>query len=83
MKLRFILSAFVTLIALTGCYNKSTVPPMEPVEDGNDQSGNVEWYVIKIEDQRTLVVNPVPRDYSSTGGINEYYDAVWASNFHV
>lgn len=80
MKLRFILLIFVMLFTLTGCFNKPAVPPKDTVKKGNDPSENIEWYVIKREPQRVLVVNPIPEDLGSSGN-REFYDAVWVSNF--
>lgn len=40
----------------------------------------IEGYVVDIEDGRFLVVSPVPKDFSSMGGIKEFYDAIWFSN---
>ena len=40
----------------------------------------IEGYVVKIENERFLVVDPLPQDYSSTGGMREFFDAIWFSN---
>ena len=40
----------------------------------------IEGYILKIQDGKILVVNPTPKDYSSTGGAKEFYDAIWFSN---
>lgn len=37
-------------------------------------------YVVKKEGRQILVVNPVPQDFSSTGGVKEFYDAIWFSH---
>lgn len=81
MKLKFILLIFVALVALTGCSNNSPTNHPDESEEGGDGLGTVGWYVIKKENQKALVVNPIPKDYSATGGIEEFYDAVWVSNF--
>lgn len=39
----------------------------------------LEGYVVKKEGESILVVSSVPKDFSSTGGVKEYYDAIWAS----
>ncbi|QGQ94115.1 DUF3221 domain-containing protein [Paenibacillus psychroresistens] len=36
-------------------------------------------YVVKRDEKRVLIVNNIAKDYGSTGGIKEYYDAVWVS----
>lgn len=40
----------------------------------------IEGYVVKKVDGRILVVDPLPQDFSSTGGMKEYYNAIWFSN---
>lgn len=41
---------------------------------------NLEGYITKVENQRILVVSSNPKDFSSTGGVKEFYDAVWVTN---
>lgn len=41
---------------------------------------NIEGYVTKVENQRILVVSPKQQDFSATGGVKEFYSAVWVSN---
>jgi Protein of unknown function (DUF3221) len=40
----------------------------------------MEGYVVKIENGRILVVASKPKDFSSTGGLAEFYNAIWFSN---
>lgn len=40
----------------------------------------IEGYVVKKEGNRILVVDSVPKDFSSTGGVQEFYNAIWFSN---
>lgn len=40
---------------------------------------DIAGYVMKKEEEQILVVNPEPKDYSSTGGLKEGYDAIWVS----
>lgn len=39
----------------------------------------MEGYVTAIDGGRMLVVDPVPKDFSSTGGVSEFYEAIWFS----
>lgn len=41
---------------------------------------NITGYVVDNSDESVLIVSNQPDDYSSTGGIEEFYDAVIASN---
>lgn len=36
-------------------------------------------YVVKKEGGRILVVDSNPQDFSSTGGVEEFYNAIWFS----
>ena len=38
------------------------------------------YYVMNKKDNRILVVSTEKKDFSSTGGVKEYYDATWLSN---
>ncbi|MGM1049354.1 MAG: YobA family protein [Bacillota bacterium] len=40
----------------------------------------IEGYVVGKADDQILVVSSVPKDYSSTGGVKEFYNAIWFSN---
>lgn len=40
----------------------------------------IEGYVVKKGDGRILVVASAPKDFSSTGGLAEFYNAIWFSN---
>jgi hypothetical protein len=40
----------------------------------------MEGYVVKKENGRILVVASKPKDFSSTGGLAEFYNAIWFSN---
>lgn len=46
----------------------------------SSEAPDFEGYVTKKENQRILVVSSTPKDFSSTGGIREFYDAIWLSN---
>lgn len=59
----------VLCVLLSGC--SSTTLIEEP---------GMEGYVVKKEGNRILVVDSVPKDYSSSGGVQEFYNAIWFSN---
>jgi hypothetical protein len=41
---------------------------------------SLEGYITKVENQRVLVVSSKQQDFSATGGVKEFYKAVWVSN---
>lgn len=45
----------------------------------NDEPGII-GYVMEKEEDRILVISPEAQDFSSTGGISEYYNAIWFAN---
>lgn len=45
----------------------------------NDEPGMI-GYVMAKTGERILVVDPVAKDFSSTGGLSEFYNAIWFSN---
>lgn len=45
----------------------------------DDEPGMI-GYIVKVDNGRILVVDPEPKDFSSTGGISEFYNAIWFSN---
>ncbi len=61
-------------ITLLAC-NQSVVEDPSP----SDEPGII-GYVMDKEGGRILVVNPEAQDFSATGGISEYYDAIWFAN---
>lgn len=75
MRNLIVYSIVLLLFILVGCSN----------ENGNDYGGEPEaglgitGYVMDKEGQRILVVSTEAKDFSGNGGIEEYYDAVWAS----
>lgn len=64
-----IISAFLLILLVSGC--SADIPDTDPGMTG---------YVMKTEGGRILVVDPVAQDFSSTGGIDEFYNAIWFSN---
>jgi hypothetical protein len=71
MKL-ILLSMLMLSILLSGYKSENKV---EVQKTGPDLEG----YVTKKENQRALVVNFIPKDFSSMGGTKEFYNAVWVS----
>jgi hypothetical protein len=84
-----ILSIFL-ILSLFGCsqtdindiiddsFNNSTAGVLSG--DPVNAEPTIIGYVMNKQNERILVVNPDAVDFSSTGGIDEYYDAVWLSN---
>jgi hypothetical protein len=66
MKKFLIIQLALLLFWLAGCTSHS-----EP---------GIEGYVVKKEQGRILVVDSNPEDYSSTGGLAEFYNAIWFSS---
>lgn len=74
-KLSRLALTFVIGISLLGCSNeKDEVPAVTAEKPG------IEGYVVKTEKNKILVVSSESKDYSSTGGVKEFYDAIWFSN---
>lgn len=62
-------------LALSGCGGSVT---------GANGSGatqetppGMEGYVVAKDNGRVLVVDPVPQNFSETGGVEEFYNAIW------
>lgn len=67
----FVYSTVFMLFILSACSN----------ETGNTDGGEpgITGYVMDKEGRQILVVSTEAKDYSENGGIEEFYDAVWAS----
>jgi hypothetical protein len=48
--------------------------------DAPDYEAGITGYIMDKRDGRILVVSPEKKDFSSTGGMSEFYDAIWFSN---
>ena len=80
MKQYMLIIAFIMLItSLLGCGMKKDHLSQGSSTDFNDKPG-IEGYVVAKEKGRILVVDPVPQDFSKTGGVSEFYNAIWFSN---
>jgi hypothetical protein len=73
MKIKLFLVVLFAVLFIDACTNKSQ-PSIGSTAPG------IEGYITKIENQKILVVSPKAQDFSSTGGLKEFYDAVWISN---
>jgi hypothetical protein len=47
---------------------------------GNRGEAGITGYVMKIEEGRILVIGSEAQNFSSTGGVEAFYDAIWFSN---
>lgn len=61
----------VTLMACNASASENSSP--------NDAPGII-GYVMEKEDDRILVIDPEAQDFSETGGVSEYYNAIWFNN---
>lgn len=61
---------FLCLLILSGC-NGLNFLRGEP---------NITGYIMATSEGSILVINTEPEDFSGTGGVEEFYDAVWVSN---
>lgn len=69
----------VLCFMLVGCGKTTDSGDGDKVVNGSDTDPGIEGYVVKKDDSRILVVSSVPKDFSSTGGMNEFYNAIWFS----
>ena len=70
MRKLIIMFALLLVVLLTGC----------SVDDVPGTDAGITGYVMKIDEGRILVVEPEAQNFSSTGGIDEFYNAIWFSN---
>jgi hypothetical protein len=73
MKIMLCLMMLFLVFFTNACTNKSQPLTASTTPD-------IEGYITKAENQRILVVSPKAKDFSPTGGLKEFYDAVWVSN---
>lgn len=71
----FVLVLFLTL-SLLGC-NQSNINDDE--KKAPSSKAGIIGYVMKKDKERILVISQEVQDFSSTGGVKEYYDAIWFS----
>ncbi len=72
---KIIISVFILALSVfpSGC---STGDVQQPP----DGTAGIEGYVTAVEGGRILVVSSEAQDFSSTGGVDEFYNAIWFSN---
>lgn len=68
----------ISILLLLGCNRSNLNVGNEKLKTPSTEAGII-GYVIKIENERILVVSQEVKDFSSTGGVKEYYDAIWFS----
>lgn len=71
---KYIICVFIIcIITFLGCNSNddNKVPETEPGMIG---------YAMAFEQGRILVIDPIAKDFSSTGGVDEFYNAIWFSN---
>ena len=78
---RILIIIFVLLFAvsLSGCNQNKSSEVDEDKDTPRDEAG-ITGYVMAMENGRILVVNPDAQDFSATGGVKEFYNAIWFSN---
>lgn len=72
-KVFFALLILIVAVSTMGCNLTSKEPPR------SDEPGII-GYVMNKESDSILVINPEAQDFSSSGGVSEYYDAIWFTN---
>jgi hypothetical protein len=72
----FVLVLFLTL-SLLGC-NQSNIG-VDGKKSPSEEPGII-GYVMNEENTGILVVSQVVQDFSATGGVEEFYNAIWFSN---
>ncbi|WP_273126223.1 YobA family protein [Bacillus weihaiensis] len=75
--MRNLIVCLFILFILVGCSNKNGNGYGEEIEP--EANPGISGYVMDKEGQEILVVSTEAKDYSKNGGIEEFYDAVWAS----
>lgn len=65
---------------LFGCSSEISKvdPPTEPTI--KDEAIGIKGYIVDQEDGSILVVSSEAKDYSGSGGNNEFYNAIWFTN---
>lgn len=81
MKRTVLLILILTIpIFILGCGpNQDNEVPDSIQSDAPDYEAGITGYIMDKRDGRILVVSPEKQDFSSTGGMSEFYDAIWFS----
>ncbi|RIW31349.1 DUF3221 domain-containing protein [Bacillus salacetis] len=78
MRMRIVYLLMFMFLIFAGCSNQNGHE--KSVEPQPDPEPGITGYVMDKEGQRILVVSTEAKDFSGNGGMEEFYDAVWASN---
>lgn len=63
-------------LLLTGCMGEP-----QAGEENREEYSSMVGYIMDIDSGgRILVVDPVAQDFSNTGGVDEFYNAIWFSD---
>lgn len=76
MRRHVFLIVFLCIFSFVGC----SADQPRGVPSAPDAEPGMTGYVMAKDNGRILVVDPVAQDFSATGGVNEFYDAIWFSN---
>lgn len=71
MKKKIIILGILLLLILSGCNHRLSFFRSNP---------DITGYVMNKHDSSILVINTEAKDFSQTGGVEEFYEAVWVSN---
>jgi hypothetical protein len=63
-------------LSLFGCSTNN----IDDEQKAPSAEAGITGYVMKKDNGRILVISQVAKDFSSTGGVEEFYDAIWFSN---
>jgi hypothetical protein len=81
-KVFVVLLAFFFTVSLLGCSQNNESEKIKKKENSNP-GASMMGYVMKKEEGRILITNPEAQDFSSTGGVQEFYDAIWFSDVPI
>ena len=83
-KLSIFISIILLAVSLSGCaQNPKSDITLDNDNEENDTSNiepGITGYVMDKENGGILVVDQAAQDFSSNGGLSEYYEAIWFSN---
>jgi hypothetical protein len=81
MKKIFIFMACIAYVSVTliGCGILTNDIDRYNTDNLSDDSFGIKGYVVAKENNRVLVVDPIPQDFSANGGVSEFYNAIWVS----
>ncbi|MCR2821492.1 YobA family protein [Lederbergia panacisoli] len=82
MRIQFLLFPFAVflLFIVGGCSSNETTTKASSVAEIVNKPSKVGAYVVKKSGNTVLAVDSQPQDFSATGGVKEYYNAISFSN---